>query len=92
MSVNEIITLVLALAVVAGGISWAALFSTGRSVIKNARELRDRYQNAVADGTITDTEKAQIATEAIELIEDLLDLWQQSISIFHQIKRVILRK
>jgi len=92
MSVNEIITLVLALAVVVGGVSWAALINTGRSVVKNARELRDRYQNAVADGNIDDAEKAQIAKEAIDLIEDLLDLWQQMINIFYQVKKLMLRR
>ena len=92
MSGFEVATLALALVGVIAGISWGVLISTWKSLIKNATELRDIYQTAMADGTMTDKEKAQVADKAVEVIEDVLTLWQQSVNIFSRIKKIVIRK
>jgi len=88
MSGYEIAILVLGLVTLLAGISWATIIKTWKSTVKNAYELRDEYNRAIADGDVDDTERARIGQKAIELIDNALDLWQQAVNIFYRIKRL----
>jgi len=92
MGTYEIATLVLAIITIIMGVSWVTLFATGKSLIKNAKELRDKYRSVTANGIVTDVEKAELAQEAIDVIEDFIELWQQMVNIFYQVKKSIIRR
>jgi len=77
MDISTIINIVLAVIAILAAVSWGIVYNRGRSLIKNLIELRDKYRAAVADNTITDLEKMGIANEAIQVIDDAIEVWQQ---------------
>lgn len=92
MSIYEVLTIIFGLVLLLAGISWATIIATWKNLIKDTKELLYTYDKAQADHIIDDTEKAQIADKAIPVLKGFLDLWQQGVNIFYQIKKIILRK
>lgn len=76
MSVSEIWTLILAIVAVLSLVGWATLYSRARSLIKNALELKKDYEDAVADGNITDAEKDKMVEHLIYMIQDVTAIYQ----------------
>lgn len=71
-----ITTIILGVATVLLGVAWATLWTRGKRLWAGMLELRDDYKKAVADGTITDAEKAEIADDLIDIIDHATTLWQ----------------
>jgi hypothetical protein len=76
MSVSEIWTLILGIVAVLSLVGWATLYSRARSLIKNALELKKDYEDAVADGNITDAEKDKMVEHLIYMIQDVTAIYQ----------------
>lgn len=76
MSVSEIWTLILAIVAALSLVGWATLYSRARSLIKNALELKKDYEDAVADGNITDAEKDKMVEHLIYMIQDVTAIYQ----------------
>jgi len=76
MELSLIVNIILSVIVVVSAVSWGVLFTKGRNIWANMKELHDEYVAAVADGIIQDSEKIQIADTIIEIIGDAADIWQ----------------
>ena len=92
MSGYEVATIILGMVTLLVGISWVSIISRSKSLVKNLRELRDKYLQATANGVIDDTERVAITQEAIEMMEDAISLWQNLVNIVSQLRKIILRR
>jgi len=85
----EIATIVLGILVAVGAVGWAKLWRRGIKIVREAKLLTKEYRAAVADGKITDREKAQIGERAVEIIESATDIWQAVENLVREISRVV---
>ena len=92
MGAYEIATLVLAVAGLLAGVSWIKIARDLRSVASAGRDLKRKYGQAIADGTITDAEKTIIADAAIVLIDSVAEVAKELTNIGLALKRIILRR
>lgn len=73
MNTWQIITLVLAILFGAG---WVVVIPAINSLWAKLQKLKNDYEAASADGTITDAEKAQLADDMITAIADASTIFQ----------------
>ena len=91
MSVSEIIAIVMAVFMILAGVSWAVLFTRAKKLWEDLKGLKVDYEKAVADGVITDVEKAQIADRLISIIGEATSIWQALQNAVMQILLLIRR-
>ena len=89
MSWSEITTIIFGVVAILLGISWVTLWARGNKLWAGLKNLRDNYKKAVADGVITDEEKAGIADDLIDIIDHATTLWQAVTNIIVDIIVVI---
>lgn len=92
MSGYEIATIVLAVVTLMAGVSWLTIISRAKSLVRNLKDIKDEYQAAIANGVISEDEKARIVQEAIEVMEDAISLWQNLVNLALQLRKLILRR
>lgn len=85
----EIAAIVWAVIGLLGTVAWGVLFNRGRKLWAGLQELKDDYKKAVADGKITDTEKAEIADNIIDIIEHTTSIWQVLQNLIFDVSGVI---
>jgi hypothetical protein len=75
--------------------SWGTAITLGKSMWKKLQKALADYKAAVADGTITDAERIQLANDIIDALSDAAQLWQfienLVLSIAGVVKRAKLR-
>lgn len=59
---------------IASSIAGLGLFAVLKNLIKEIKELKDKYEEAKADGMITEQEEMQIAKEAMDVIVQVIKL------------------
>ncbi len=92
MDAQTIVAIIFGIIALIVAIPFGVIKLKGKDVIQHAKNVKADYDKAVADGTITDVEKAKIADEAILLIQDLIDLWQIVENAIRNIAGIIKRK
>jgi hypothetical protein len=64
----------------------------GKRAIAEMRELSEAYKLAVADGVITDEEKAKMMDSMIVIIDEVSSIWKVLHNLYKEIMIIILRK
>ena len=92
MGTYELATLVLAIGALLISVSWIKIARDLRSIASAGRDLKEKYGQAITDGTITDAEKTVIADAAIVMIESVIEVAKELTNIALALKRIILRR
>lgn len=88
----QISTIVLAVFALLAGVSWGILFTQGRQLWAALQKLRDTYKQAVANGTITDAEKAEIADDLIDIIDHATSVYMVIYNLVIDVLSIISRR
>jgi len=91
MDISTIIAIILGIFVVITSVSWAVLANRAKAVWESLQELKIDYEQAAADGVITDAEKAKIADTLIIIIGEATSIWQALQNAVMQILLLIRR-
>lgn len=92
MELNQILLIIIAVVAAVGGVSFTALITMGKRAIAEMRELSEAYKLAVADGVITDEEKAKMMDSMIVIIDEVSSIWKVLHNLYKEIMIIILRK
>ena len=92
MSWTEIALIVFGVVTLLAGVSWVTLIKKFKGISQVAIQLKDDYYDAIADGTITDLEKARMGEQAIYLIENAIDAMQILSNLWLSIRRIVIRR
>lgn len=92
MDWQTILAIILGIFTILAGVSWAVLASRAKSIWKALQDLKANYLSAVADGVISDAEKAQIADNLIAIIGEATSIWQALQNVYTEILLLIQRR
>jgi predicted PurR-regulated permease PerM len=74
---------------VISAVGWGVVGSQISDLVKQLITLKNEYNAAVADGTITDAEKAQITDTIFAIIQDGLSISQTIYNLVVEITKII---
>jgi hypothetical protein len=89
MDAGTITWIILAVLLAISAVPWVFLWQRGKNLKDAGKDLVDRYNSAVADGTITDAEKAEMGEAAVRIIEAGLDIWTTLDNLIREIAQII---
>jgi hypothetical protein len=81
----EIWAVVVIIIGVLSAIGWTVVIKKSKDLFRNALELKTDYEQAVADGTITDDEKGKMVEHLILIIEDATVIYQMLANAVYKI-------
>jgi hypothetical protein len=92
MDAETIINIILGVLLAISAVPWAVLWQRGSSLKKAGQDLVDRYRSGVADGKITEAEKAEMGEAAIRIIEEGLSIWTTLDNLIREIAKIVTKK
>ena len=81
--------IVASLVAVIAAVAWGTLFASFKQMLSDLKLAYDDYKQAMADGTITDAEKAQIADALMAALEQAVSITQVVANLVAQILAII---
>jgi hypothetical protein len=92
MDAGTIASIVLAVLLAISAVPWVFVWKRGSDLKSAGKDLVERYKNAIADGMITDAEKAEMGEAAVRIVEAGLDIWTTLDNLIRELTKIIQRK